>query len=179
MRLPDLLKHYDHFTDLCRERLKTGEVRYGSAWEGRDNLREAEAEALDFGNYGFFDWLRAYLRREGRGTTRLVYVAGPYTSGDRMENIRAARDAGIELMRRGYIPVVMHTMYDLWDLGTGLVYEDFIKAGLTLVGLCESVLLLPGWENSPGAQREHRRAEELGLAVWTEIPEGPVDGITP
>ncbi len=44
----------------------------------------------------------------------------------------------------------------------GLEYEEYMLIDLAMVEVCDHVVLLPGWENSPGAQRERSKAVNLG-----------------
>lgn len=166
--LPALREQFEKFCAAAWERIAAGEQHYSGMWRLRDGDRDVQQEVLDAANYGFFEWCKAQERRRGHGYNALVYVSGPYT-GDRIANVAAARAAGQELMRRGYTPLVPHTMYDDWDLGTELRYARFIAACLALVPICGHMLMLPGWEQSPGAQAERRRAEEIGVQVWEEM----------
>lgn len=104
----------------------------------------------------------------------IIYVAGPY-SADTQDgidrNVAAARDAGIELLRRGHVPLVPHTMTHNWDHGTGLEYEHFILADLRLLARCDAVLMLPGWNSSHGAIGERELAYSIGIPVLEEMPE--------
>ena len=44
-------------------------------------------------------------------------------------------------------------------------YEDFMAEDFKAIGKCTHIAMLEGWENSPGARREKREAERLGLEV--------------
>lgn len=104
----------------------------------------------------------------------IIYVAGPYTA-DTQEgidrNVQAAREAGIEILRRGHVPLCPHTMTHNWDHGTGLEYEQFIQADLRLLARCDAILMLPGWHKSSGALGELELATRIGIPVLEDIPE--------
>lgn len=44
-------------------------------------------------------------------------------------------------------------------------YEDFMREDFKAIRGCTHIAMLEGWENSPGARREKREAERLGLEV--------------
>ena len=44
-------------------------------------------------------------------------------------------------------------------------YEDFMAEDFKAIGRCTHIAMLEGWEDSPGARREKREAERLGLEV--------------
>ena len=50
--------------------------------------------------------------------------------------------------------------------GTGLGYNDIMKHCLDLVCSADVVLLLPGWQNSRGAQMELGAAYARGLPIY-------------
>jgi hypothetical protein len=97
-----------------------------------------------------------------------VYVAGPYSPLDRreetrLENIRRASEAAQQLLNAGHIPFCPHTMTAGWEETCG--YDDFLRLGIEWLAACDAILLLPGWEQSKGARREHEEAVTLGLLI--------------
>jgi len=51
-----------------------------------------------------------------------VYVAGPYSLGDREDNIRKAVETAEILSDRGFVPIVPHLTF-LWNLIYPLEYS--------------------------------------------------------
>lgn len=103
-----------------------------------------------------------------------VYVAGPISKGDLRENIRRATDAGIELMRLGYAPLVPHlTCYMGGDtpevLPLGTSQEDWYESDFPWVAVANAVLRLPG--DSIGANKEVLLALSLGIPVFYSMDE--------
>jgi len=102
-----------------------------------------------------------------------IYVSGPYTADTPTqieENIDAAREAALELLRMGHTPFCPHTHTAFWDVyGPDLPDERFLRLGLDWLERCDAILLLPGWENSEGSKVEMGRAEELELQVFDDI----------
>ncbi len=64
--LKEVLAEFDAFCHQVRLRLIDGHARYGSAWRSRNCLGELMEESADAFAYGFFDWLKAKRRKEGR-----------------------------------------------------------------------------------------------------------------
>ena len=106
---------------------------------------------------------------------KLIYVAGPYranTEEQKQVNIKVARDAGAELMRRGYVPFIPHSMTADFDIDYPDIDDDvYIQTDLCWLRLCDGILMLPNWEDSLGARIEFEVAVHLGKAVYSEVPE--------
>ena len=97
-----------------------------------------------------------------------VYIAGSYTPKDgreetRLSNIRQAADVAKRLIQLGYLPFCLHTMTIGWE--DACSYEEFSRFGLAWMQTCDAILLLPGWQQSPGARREHEEAVTFGLSI--------------
>jgi len=101
-----------------------------------------------------------------------VYVAGPYTPDDgreetRLANIRCASEAAQQLLKAGHTPFCPHTMTAGWEQTCD--YDDFLRLGMEWLAACDAILLLPGWEQSQGARREHEEAVTLGLLIVHDL----------
>lgn len=104
-------------------------------------------------------------------TTRpLIYVSGPMTKGNFIQNIRAGINTGNELRIMGYIPFIPH-LSTLWELVANPCpgYEDMMDYDLELVKRCDLIYRMPG--ESPGADREVALARELGIPVLFSLEE--------
>jgi hypothetical protein len=49
----------------------------------------------------------------------------------------------------------------------GWKWRDYLKRDLSLLMLCDGIIMLPGWEKSKGARLEHHNAVELDFCVAT------------
>ncbi|NJJ56656.1 DUF4406 domain-containing protein [Pseudomonas grimontii] len=89
-----------------------------------------------------------------------VYVAGPMT-GITDFNYPAFNAVADQLRDMGY------EVENPADHGVveGAQWADYMAYDLTRLGLCGVIALLPGWENSKGAQLEVLIARHLGMTV--------------
>lgn len=101
-------------------------------------------------------------------TRRLrVYVAGPYTKGDTILNIREAILAGEKLRARGFCPFIPH-LTAFWHLIAPSPYEEWLDLDNQFLPCCDVLLRIPG--ESTGADSEVALARSLGIMVFTDIP---------
>lgn len=101
-----------------------------------------------------------------------VYVAGPITQGCLEHNIHQARQAGMQLLKAGYAPLVPHlTCFMAGDspqiLPEGTQCADWYAVDLPWVSVSHAVLRLPG--KSIGADLETQLADQLGIPVFYDI----------
>ena len=87
-----------------------------------------------------------------------IYIAGPMT-GIPDFNRFSFNEAARLLSEKGHIVLNPAVLPD------GMKHEEYMTICLAMVEVCDTVMLLPGWEKSVGAQMEHKRARELGKEV--------------
>jgi len=95
-----------------------------------------------------------------------VYIAGPYSKGDVVLNVRAAILAAEKLAGAGCVPFTPHLTH-FWHLLCPHPVEFWYEQDLEWLRQCDCLLRLPG--ESAGADNEVLRAEELGLPVYWSI----------
>jgi hypothetical protein len=99
----------------------------------------------------------ASLGRFRREDLVLVYLAGKIT-GDLQykQKFSAAytylKDQGYNVLNPAVLP-------------EGMDYEDAMKICLHMVEVCDAIALMPDWKESPGAKREKKHAEEIGMQI--------------
>ena len=98
----------------------------------------------------------------------LVYIASPYTHGNKLHNVHVSIDAANELVSMGHVPY-LPLLTHFWDEYSPKPYEFWLKYDIHFLPLCQAVLRLPGSSN--GADREVRHAGELGIPVYYSIEE--------
>ena len=94
-----------------------------------------------------------------------IYVAGPYSTGDVMLNIRDAVEVANYLLDYGFIPFVPH-LTGFWHMLYSRKYEDWLQYDEEWLKSCDAVLRLSG--ESYGADREVNLAKELGIPVFLD-----------
>lgn len=98
---------------------------------------------------------------------KIAYIAGPLTGKTIKEesmNVYTACKVGQELAKMGFMPFVPHANsanifaqdYDFWIEGDILLMKR----------AADLIVLIPGWEGSPGAQEEAEAAKGFGLPVY-------------
>lgn len=100
------------------------------------------------------------------GGLPLVYVAGPYTHPDPVENTHLAIKAADELLASGaVVPYVAHLSL-LWHLVSPKPYGDWLAYDLDVLVRCDALLRLPG--ASAGADGEVATARAHGIPVFSD-----------
>lgn len=92
-----------------------------------------------------------------------IYVAGPYSKGDVMENIRNAIGVGQWLLDKGFTPFVPH-LTGFWHVISSNDYETWLSYDFEWIKACSALLRLPG--ESSGADREVEFARSNDIPVF-------------
>ena len=94
---------------------------------------------------------------------KLVYISGQMTG---KENYKKYFDyASAKLIDEGY-KVVNPAYID--DVMPNALYEDYMKADMLLLEMCDAIYMLKGWEKSCGANREYGYALAKGMEIMFE-----------
>lgn len=96
----------------------------------------------------------------------IVYLSGKMTG--LAESVYKEKFRNAELFYRacGYEVVNPCNLSDIvLKRKPDATYEDFMAEDFKAIGKCTHIAMLEGWENSPGARREKREAERLGLEI--------------
>jgi hypothetical protein len=99
-----------------------------------------------------------------RNTT--VYISGPVTDipeFNRPQFMRAQRmllSAGCSVFNPSHIDMPLD------PLEGEKLWQYFMMFCVQAIPSCDSMLMLPDWQNSKGAKEEHRIAKMLGLTIY-------------
>ena len=95
-----------------------------------------------------------------------VYIAGPYTLGDRSENMRNAIEAATQVLDAGhepFLPLLSH----FWDLINPRPWQDWMRLDLAWLPCAEAFIRLPG--ESAGADIEHTEAVRQNIPTFNSV----------
>ena len=97
---------------------------------------------------------------------QLLYIAGPHRAPTISEIYRNIENARLRMewaWANMYIPICPHTNSGFID---GIIPdEDILEAYLSVVSVCDAILMINGWGNSKGSIAEHKVAMSLGLEM--------------
>lgn len=100
----------------------------------------------------------------------MLYVAGPYTNPDPVENTHRAAKVGTAIYEYSdWVPFVPHLSL-LWHMVTPRNEAHWYALDLAQMSHCDAIVRLPG--ASTGADREMEVAREWGLREvrFTDLP---------
>lgn len=97
-----------------------------------------------------------------------VYIASPYSIGDKEHNVAVSLDMADELARYGYYPFTP-LLSHFWHLQHKHEYDFWLNQCLTWVRRCDALIRIPG--TSKGADIEIEHAKKLGIPVFYSIEE--------
>lgn len=93
-----------------------------------------------------------------------IYISGPVT-GNR-EYKEQFGSMSYMLKKDGHQPVnPVHIMESVRGV---LDYKTILNADLELLGGCDAIIMMKGWKDSEGAQKELKKAQRIGLEVLFE-----------
>ena len=106
------------------------------------------------------DSLSVIVKKDAKNMKRIAYVSGPITNVDG-NNIPAFNAMAKELREEGYEVVNPVEL----DCGNSPVWHCCLRRDIVELMKCDTIVLLPGWSESKGAQLEHYIACELGMDI--------------
>ena len=109
-----------------------------------------------------------------------VFISGAYRAdypSGIFANIIKARDMAIDVWKRGHWAYCPHLNSALMD---GIVPDSqFLAADIALLGWCDCMLMVPGWEESAGAGDEVAYAKHNNIPIFFSIESLPPENGTP
>lgn len=92
----------------------------------------------------------------------MIYLSGPIT-GDKAYR-QKFKSAAVQLKTRGYAVVNPAELDDVLPV-EAMTWEQIMDVCMDLLGRCEALVQLPGWETSRGCQREYGYAQGADMIV--------------
>jgi hypothetical protein len=90
-----------------------------------------------------------------------VYIAGPITAAS-TEELHTFTKAAELLREAGYVPLDPNAA----SAPPGLEYSDYIRFDDQMLLTADAILMLRGWQRSPGATRELQTAAFYALPIF-------------
>ena len=97
-----------------------------------------------------------------------VYIASPYSIGDKLTNVKKSLEIANILMDKGFIPyapLLNHFQNEMFPR----TETDWLEFDLRWLYKCDALLRLPG--ESKGADEEVRAANKVGTPIFYSIEE--------
>ena len=95
-----------------------------------------------------------------------VYIASPYTKGDKLDNVNRSFDIASRLIGYGFAPYAPLYTHFLEERSPKS-YETWMKLDLEWIDQCDCMLRL--WGESAGADREVAYAVSKGMPVFYAV----------
>lgn len=100
-----------------------------------------------------------------------IYIASPYSKGDKLENVKFQINAANELIRRGYapyVPLLNHFIQNEFPQ----TEHKWLKLDFEYLSSCDVLIRLKPIKNgeevlSPGADKEEKYAISLGIPIFS------------
>lgn len=96
----------------------------------------------------------------------MIFISGPYSKGDVLQNVHNAIYIADQLLRAGFVPYCPHLSH-YWHQLYPHTWEEWLSLDRQILFECEAVLLLPG--DSEGSEIEVQFAKEYGIPVFNSI----------
>lgn len=104
-----------------------------------------------------------------------IYVAGAISSSDPiqfLENLRRGMRVSTEVLLAGYAvfsPFIDYSFFFQLRDGERIPIDIIQSQSMSWLEVSDAMLLVSGWENSRGTQKELARAREIGIPVYESI----------
>jgi len=116
--------------------------------------------------FGLLKVVLCMIRRNTCMDNVRVYLAGPYSVGNKEANVVTALIYAETLIKKGFCPYIPHLSH-YWDLEYPHDYKFWLEYDEHWLAVCDCVLRIPG--ESVGADREMKFAINRGIPVCLDI----------
>jgi hypothetical protein len=99
-----------------------------------------------------------------------IYIASPYTNGDKQDNVNLQMDVAHELLNRGYAPFTP-TLSHYMQLRNPRPEHDWLKLDFQFLRCCDALIRIKPIKNgkeitSVGADQEETFARENNIPIF-------------
>jgi len=120
-------------------------------------------------DYSTATMARPLVIQRGKGSQRVLFVAGPFRAADTwgvVENLHGAAEVALALWRMGAAVICPHL--NTAPFQGAAPDRMWLDGDLTILERCDGLVLAPGWEKSDGArdERAHAYVLEIPVFVW-------------
>ena len=101
-------------------------------------------------------------------TKPILYISGPFSGATEaaiLANIARASSVALKAWRAGWACICPHKNTAGFQHAHDVHWSEWIAGDLAILRRCDAILMLPGWERSPGAVVEHKAAIDAGIDV--------------
>lgn len=105
-----------------------------------------------------------------------IYVSGRYSAADHEgieENILEAKKFAVDIWNAGHAAFCPHLNTQHFERLCKVSHEKYLDFDMKMLLICDAIFMVPGWEDSKGANAELARAKEIGLPIYYDISEIP------
>jgi hypothetical protein len=92
-----------------------------------------------------------------------IYISGPI-SNHPTGNIELFAAEALKIRQGGDIAVNPHEVCA--HLPKTSPWDDFMQVCIEELSSCDAILMLPGWQESKGANVEYEKAKEMGIEIY-------------
>ena len=99
---------------------------------------------------------------------KYIYVASPYSHGDKFKNVKKSIVIGEELIELGFVPY-LPLLSHFWNEISPHDYFYWLDYDMEILEKMNALLRLPGESN--GADLEVARAKNMGIPIYYSVEE--------
>lgn len=109
---------------------------------------------------------KSFKKKDMETPEKTVYIAGPISNMPH-GNVKAFAEATRTVRNMGHIAKNPHELCH--DIPKGSPWETYMRRCIPHLMECTDIVLLPGWQQSDGANLEHLNASIVGITIHDSL----------